>query len=274
MDARGSGESRRIEWALEGETDLSWTRSSVTIMIRARHRGINAGERNVRTIFVGDLHGCAAEFEALLEAVSFDRSTCRLLLTGDAFSRGPEPHRVWELILDTGAEMVLGNHDARLLQQFEANDEGDSPTFKKPDQRICFDALLPIVDALLPWLKAIPLKIDEPSFLLVHAGVHPVDSVEGTSRDEFLTIRTWPPTGGIEGPRWHDVIDPLADHPIIFGHDAPGGLVVKRPSQEQPPWAVGLDSGCIYGGALSAYLLDEARVVQVPSQQGGARRWF
>ncbi|MDE2703949.1 MAG: metallophosphoesterase, partial [Gemmatimonadota bacterium] len=73
----------------------------------------------MRTIFVGDVHGCAAEFEAFLEKVDYsDRD--RLLLTGDAFARGPDPLAVWKLICDTEAEMVLGNHDARLLKQLIA----------------------------------------------------------------------------------------------------------------------------------------------------------
>ena len=52
---------------------------------------------------------------------------------------------------------------------------------------------------------------------------------------------------------------------IVFGHDAPGGLVVKE--RAGYPYLLGLDSGCIYGGQLSGYVLEEARLVQVKSQQ-------
>ncbi|MBT3345860.1 MAG: hypothetical protein HN712_16905 [Gemmatimonadetes bacterium] len=225
----------------------------------------------MRTIFVGDLHGCAAEFETLLETIGYTGRD-RLLLAGDAFSRGPDPLRVWELILATGAEMVLGNHDARLLLQLDAHAAGDKPRFKKPDQKACYNALRPVFDMLHPWLQSVPLKIDEERFLLVHAGIHPLVGVDGTSRQQFITIRTWPPTDGIKGPRWHDVIEPFDDRMIIFGHDAPGGLVVKRHAPEERPHILGLDSGCIYGGQLTAYLYEEDRLVQVPSQQDG-KRW-
>lgn len=226
----------------------------------------------VRTIFIGDLHGCADEFETLLDTIGFT-SRDRLLLTGDAFSRGPSPLRIWELILATGAEMVLGNHDARLLLQLDAHVSGDRPRFKKPDQEICFDALTPAFDLLHPWLQSVPLKIEEERFLLVHAGIHPEEGVEGTSRQQFITIRTWPPTDGIVGPRWHDVIEPDTDRMIIFGHDAPGGLVVKRHQPGARPHLLGLDSGCIYGGALTAYLFEADRLVEVPSRQERGRRW-
>ena len=224
----------------------------------------------MRTIFIGDLHGCAAEFENLLKRIDYTERD-RLLLAGDAFSRGPDPLGVWELILATGAEMVLGNHDARLLLQLDADAAGNKPRFKKPDQKTCFKALQPVFDILHPWLDSVPLKIDEERFLLVHAGIHPLDGVDGTSRQEFITIRTWPPTGGIDGPRWHDVIEPDKDRMIIFGHDAPGGLVVKRRKPRKRPEIIGLDSGCIYGGQLTAYLYEEDRLVQVSSKQDGSR---
>ncbi|MDE0228103.1 MAG: metallophosphoesterase, partial [Spirochaetaceae bacterium] len=59
------------------------------------------GENPGRTIFVGDIHGCRAEFEALLQAVDFAPGRDRLLLTGDAFTRGPDPLGVWRLIQAT-----------------------------------------------------------------------------------------------------------------------------------------------------------------------------
>ena len=86
----------------------------------------------MRTIFVGDVHGCAAEFEAFLEKVDYDFARDRLLLTGDAFARGPDPLAVWQLICDTEAEMVLGNHDARLLKQLTALEEGPQAQSEVP----------------------------------------------------------------------------------------------------------------------------------------------
>ena len=218
----------------------------------------------MRTIFVGDPHGCAAEFEDLLAQVDFDTGQDRLLLTGDAFARGPDPLAVWQLIRDTRAEMVLGNHDAGLLERLEDCAAGREPKLKKPDQRYTFTQLEPVRTPLLAWLQQVPLYIEEDAFLLVHAGIHPEKGLAGTSRDEFLAIRTWPPAKGIEGPRWHDYYEPT--YPLlVFGHDAPGGIVVKK--RDGHPYLLGLDSGCVYGNQLSAYVLEEARLVQVESRQ-------
>lgn len=216
------------------------------------------------TIFVGDVHGCAAELEALLAKADYDAARDRLLLTGDAFSRGPDPLAVWQLIRDTGAEMVLGNHDARLLKQLITLAKGRKPKEKFPDQGYTRAQLQPVHGEILAWLRQCPLYIAEDAFLLVHAGIHPKKGLRGTRRAEFLKIRTWPPSSDLARPRWHDFYEPV--HPLlVFGHDAPGGLVLKKRAGR--PYLLGLDSGCIYGGQLSGYVLEEARLVQVESQQ-------
>ena len=218
----------------------------------------------MRTIFMGDIHGCAEEFSELLKAVDFSRGHDRLLLTGDAFTKGPDPLAVWRLIGEYRAEMVMGNHDAELLMGLRAHLSGKAGGLK-PNQQRCLDALMPVVADVMPWLEALPLYIEEKRFLLVHAGINPERELGGTSRDEFLAIRTWPPIKGIEGPRWHDAYRPIRPL-LVFGHDAPGGLVVKR-GKDQMPYLIGLDTGCVYGHCLSAYVLEEDRIAQVDSRQ-------
>ena len=219
------------------------------------------------TIFVGDIHGCAAELDDLLDAVEFTRTRDRLLLTGDAFARGPDPLGVWQIIEKTGAKMVLGNHDDRLLRQFRDLREGREPKVKKPDHQFTLDQLRPVADRFLLWLEQLPLYIAEETFLLVHAGINPETGLASTTRDEFLVIRTWPPSDGTIGPRWHDAYRP-DDRLLVFGHDAPGGLVVKKHSSG-PPYLIGLDTGCVYGNQLTAYVMEEDRLFRVQCKQRG-----
>jgi hypothetical protein len=220
----------------------------------------------MRTLIVGDIHGCAEELEALLTAVDFAAGSDRLLLTGDAFARGPDPLGVWEQISAYRAKMVLGNHDARLRQQLGDLLAGDDPGRTKPDQRYALRQLAPVQEALHAWLMKVPLYLEEDAFLLVHAGINPEHGLAGTRFEEFITIRTWPPvSGSIEGPRWHDYYEPSDHSLLIFGHDAPGGLVVKR--RHGDLYLLGLDTGCVYGGALTGYLVEEDRLVEVTSRQ-------
>lgn len=216
----------------------------------------------MRTLFIGDVHGCATALSALIERLEYDPKHDRLYLTGDAFSRGPDPLGVWDILQAMRAEMVLGNHDDWLIRLLEDRLAGGSLCLEADRDRDQVAALWPVAADVLAWLKARPLFIDAPGFLLVHAGVHPKAGLAGTDRSQLLTIRLWPPAKGIVGPRWHDFYEPI-DKPILFGHDAPGGLVVKR-RRDGTPTAIGLDSGCVYGRALTGYVLETDTIVQVP----------
>lgn len=216
----------------------------------------------MRTIFVGDIHGCASEFKKLLREVRFQRGHDRLLLTGDAFLKGPEALEVWKTMTEMGAEMVIGSHDARLLDFLAGNE-----TPSNPEDTMAVEAFSPIREEIALWLDILPYYIREGDFIVVHAGINPEKGLDRTQRDEFLSIRTWPPTDGLEGPRWHDHFDPIDGKVVVFGHDAPGGLVHKRRPEGDTTYLVGLDTGCIYGGSLSAYILEEDEFVQVKSEQ-------
>ena len=47
---------------------------------------------------------------------------------------------------------------------------------------------------------------------------------------------------------------------VVYGHNALRGLQLRDTS-------VGLDTGCCYGGRLSAYVLPDQRVVSVPARR-------
>jgi bis(5'-nucleosyl)-tetraphosphatase (symmetrical) len=221
----------------------------------------------MRHIFVGDIHGCADEFKSLLRETKFRKGTDKLYLTGDAFTKGPNPLEVWKTIGSAGAQMVLGNHDAALLERLQAREQGADESDLKPSHIHTLDQIKPVGDSILLWMEFLPLSIREMEFTLVHAGVNPERGFDRTHREELLAIRTWPPTDGIEGPRWHDHYKPPDSRTLVFGHDAPGGLVVKRDDPSTPPYLVGIDTGCVYGGQLTAWILEDDEVVSVEARE-------
>ncbi|MDP6051217.1 MAG: metallophosphoesterase, partial [Candidatus Latescibacteria bacterium] len=83
----------------------------------------------MRTLFIGDIHGCAQEFQRLLDVLNYHADSDRLFLVGDAFTKGPDPIGVWTLIQTTDARMVMGNHDAKLLELLMQHHEGVSVDF-------------------------------------------------------------------------------------------------------------------------------------------------
>jgi hypothetical protein len=207
----------------------------------------------VRTIVVGDVHGCADELESLLERVRFAPGD-RLVMVGDLVARGPDSRRVLELVREAGARSVRGNHEEKLLGW-----RRDGGSLGPTHERVA--AGLSEQD----WrtLEEMPLWIDLPEHGLrvVHAGLAPGLSVEQTPPEALLKVRTIDRRG-----RWSDAPDdgPLwgalygGPPHVIFGHNAREELQVW-------PWATGLDTGCVYGGRLSALVLDKGE----PMPRGG-----
>ncbi|MEO6597890.1 MAG: metallophosphoesterase, partial [Planctomycetota bacterium] len=77
---------------------------------------------NARRVFVGDIQGCREPLERLLRAVDFTVGRDRLLPVGDLVNKGPDSPGTLALLMQLGAEHVLGpidqqpaNHDAATL---------------------------------------------------------------------------------------------------------------------------------------------------------------
>ena len=64
---------------------------------------------------------------------------------------------------------------------------------------------------------------------------------------------------------WHEFYRPArhGERTVVFGHWAAQGLLVKDRLR-------GLDSGCVWGNSLSAWIAEDDRVVQVPARRAYA----
>ena len=82
-----------------------------------------------RTIAIGDIHGCSAALEALLEAIRPSPDDVVITL-GDYIDRGPDSKGVLDRLIDLGRRCrlvpLLGNHDQVLLDVCSGKDPIDS----------------------------------------------------------------------------------------------------------------------------------------------------
>ncbi len=120
---------------------------------------------------IGDLQGCFASLEQLLEEVNFREGIDHVYLLGDIINRGPQSLDCLRWAAHTpNVNSVLGNHDFHLLAVATGNERYHKSS----------DTLLPILNApdrgvLLDWLRHRPLLInlEDVNTTLVHAGIVP-----------------------------------------------------------------------------------------------------
>lgn len=209
----------------------------------------------MRTLFIGDVHGCAEELDALLAECGW-RPDDRVVLVGDLVAKGPDSAGVVRRARERGFLAVRGNHDAHVLRWHA----GRGPKGKKlkPEHQHVLDTLAP---EDWEWLAAQPLyrHFPELNVVAVHGGLVPGVALELQREDELLNLRSiaadGTPSKRVDGGEpWGSCWK--GPELVIFGHDAMRGI-------QRHPYALGLDSGCVYGGRLSAYVLPEGRLVSV-----------
>ena len=235
-----------------------------------------------RRIFVGDVQGCRAELEDLLLKLAFDPARDELHPVGDFVNRGPDSAGVLRLCRAVNAGGVLGNHDVHLLRV--------AAGLRARGPRDTLDELLAADDRdeLLAWLGARPFVRTSGDVIVVHAALSPrwedpvatLSGLDPLREDDELSFAVsarycdpggrraetdWPPPGPPYRP-WYELYPRTPDEArtVVFGHWARRGLVVR-------PQVRGLDTGCVWGGQLTAWIADEDRFVQVDAHRTWSR---
>lgn len=231
----------------------------------------------LRLYAIGDIHGCFDMFEAVVDSVMEDLERdppgdWRVILVGDYIDRGPDSRSVLEWLAENADRQrwipLCGNHDRFLLDFL---DDPDTPSFpvwlanggeamlascglrngdpfspigpgeRRALQARLAEALGPEVHAFLDRLVCMARFGD---YAFVHAGVRPGVRLDRQDPDDLIWIR-----------------DPFlasdADFGavIVHGHTPTESVVVRHNR-------IGIDTGAVYGGALSCIVLE------------GRRRWL
>ena len=211
--------------------------------------------RRARTIVVGDVHGCSAELHALLDRLGVVEGTDALVFVGDLVARGPDTRGVLDVVRRTGAVVVRGNHEDRLLawrQAMRAQERGELSL--PPDLgRLHLDVAQSLTDDDWALLEATPVmhRLEGHDTLVVHAGLVPGVALDEQDPAMIMRIRSLGVRGEARdhggavpwGARW------IGPPHVVFGHAA-------SLEPQIHPWATGIDTGCVYGGYLTAMVLD------------------
>ena len=242
------------------------------------------------TWVIGDIHGCAGELARLLARIAPGPED-RIVALGDLFHRGPDACGVMEQLVERRALFLLGNHEEVVLRRAglapREPDGSDRPARRdefpplRPED-LRGDGGRPLVAEqgrlaeILRFLQGHSGYVldheriegagptpDGRAWLVVHAGLHPERGPAGSRpRDLVYPLRV----KRRGKPFWYEVWE--GPDLVLFGHmPAPAP---RRLHHEGRLVALGLDTGCVYGGRLTAYSpeLDETR--SVPAEKAWA----
>lgn len=227
--AQSRSSSPLVSETMVTETDLHET-------VALHHERIDTDD--LADIYVvGDVHGCVRELSLLVETLDPGPNDL-VLFVGDLVRKGPDSKGVVEFVRrHDNMRSVRGNNEDKLitdratLERFDADD--------------------------LTYLESLPVAISIDDALVVHGGVYSTRPLAEQSVQDLLTCRSIPAANGYDGPFWFESYE--GPPRVFFGHTVLDEPVVTD-------WAVGLDTGCVYGGALTAYDYYADEVVQVAAQ--------
>ena len=205
------------------------------------YRAIEAAP-NARLIFIGDIHGCYDELVELLERIA-PAGDDVVVSVGDVMTKGPDAAKCLDLWRERGYLAVKGNNELKVLRRATA--------------------IVRFFSRRLRYVDSWPLVLDFPAqrVAAVHGGFLPGMRVtrEDVERERDVVPRlrwirrkngnwTYIPKGkqkkgdSLWAERWD------GDRFVLYGHTP-----VDVPKRDR--MALGLDTGCVYGGMLTAAVL-------------------
>lgn len=240
--------------------------------------------------FIGDVHGCCDELEELLEQLGYQESIIsagqlvwgeksythpngrKAVFVGDLVDRGPRildtVSIVRNMVWQGSALCVPGNHDMKLHRKLRGRNvqvtHGLAETLAEidavPDKhREAFTKqLADFLDGLVSHYV-----LDDGKIVVAHAGMK--ESMQGRGSGKVRDFALYGETTGETDEFGLPVRYPWAaeyrgDAMVVYGH---------TPVPE-PDWlnkTINIDTGCVFGGALTALRYPELETVSVKAKQ-------
>lgn len=239
---------------------------------------------------IGDVHGCADELEELLAQLGYERTSHavadslwgdvvyrhpagrKAVFVGDLVDRGPrvlDTLRIVRNMVEHGSGLcVPGNHDMKLLKKLSGRDvqitHGLAQTLAEIDA-LSDDVRSPFCESLAKFLDGLVSHyvLDEGKLVVAHAGMKEEMQGRGSGkvRDFALYGETTGETDQFGLPvRYNWAAEYRGSAMVVYGH-------TPIPHPEWLNRTVNVDTGCVFGGKLTALRYPEKEFVSVPAKQ-------
>ncbi|MDR2013413.1 MAG: polynucleotide kinase-phosphatase [Rhodanobacter sp.] len=229
---------------------------------------------------IGDIHGCRTELLALLDKLGYTVGGTReaplveaptgrqAVFLGDLVDRGPDSTGVLRLVMamvEGGRALcVPGNHDIKLLRKLSGKDvrithglaetlaqmESETDEFKQKVARF--------IDGLVSHFV-----LDDGKLVLAHAGLKQElqGRASGRVREFALYGETTGETDEFGLPVRYDwARDYRGPAMVVYGH-------TPVPESEWVNRTICIDTGCVFGGRLTALRYPERELISVPAER-------
>ncbi|NNC04424.1 polynucleotide kinase-phosphatase [Corallococcus exiguus] len=232
---------------------------------------------------IGDIHGCREELEALLAKLGYQvrpradgtpgvdvrpPEGRKAVFLGDLVDRGPDIPGVLRLVMDMveagTALCVPGNHEMKLLRKLRGSkvnvSHGIAQTLeqleKEPPE--FHQRVAKFIDGLVSHYV-----LDDGRLVVAHAGLK--ESMQGRGSGRVRTFALYGETTGETDEygfpvRFNWAAEYRGRASVVYGHQA----VLEA---EWVNNTLCVDTGCVYGGQLTALRYPERELVSVPAQR-------
>jgi protein phosphatase len=239
--------------------------------------------------FIGDVHGCATELDLLLEKLGYQATSVeagpgwkdicyqhpagrKAVFVGDLIDRGPQAVACLSIarnMVQAGSALcVPGNHDIKLLRYLRGKkvkiQHGLAETIEDIDsipaehQSAFKDSLIEFLDSLISHYV-----LDAGRVVVAHAGLK--ESMQGRGSGAVRSFALYGETTGETDefglPVRHNwALDYRGKAMVVYGH-------TPTPTAQWLNKTVNIDTGCVFGGELTAMRYPEQELVSVPAEK-------
>ncbi len=237
---------------------------------------------------IGDIHGCCDELEALLQQLGYEPEVLpeadpvwgmasyrhplgrTAIFLGDLVDRGPRildsVRLVRNMVAAGTALAVPGNHDMKLLRKLNGKDVqlthglaqtvAELDAVPEPDRQAVFDQLRDFLAGLVSHYL-----LDDGKLVVAHAGLRQEMQGRGSAR-----VREFALYGETSGET--DEFGLPVRYNWAAEYRGPATVVYGHTPVPEPEWlnrTVNIDTGCVFGGALTALRYPEKEFVSIPA---------
>ena len=229
---------------------------------------------------IGDVHGCLDELVTLLRQLGYEvvaddergglsarhPEGRKAVFLGDLVDRGPDTPGVLRLVMNSTAAgdtlCVPGNHDMKLMRKLRGRDVRITHGLAESLEQLAREppefkaAVVTFLDDLVSHYV-----LDDGRLVVAHAGLREEMQGRGSGkvRDFALFGETTGETDELGLPVRYDwASEYRGPSMVVYGHTP----------VEQPEWVnrtINIDTGCVFGGRLTALRYPERELVSVPA---------